>query len=82
MSLTPQRLNRPKVICGEFGHLAASCPLKGKQYPFGQPVVSSAEVTGVISESCELSMCVQGVDNDTAELCVPLQCVNDSQKHG
>ena len=43
--------------CGEFGHLAASCPLKGKQYPFGQPVVAIAEVTGVLSESSELSMC-------------------------
>ena len=84
MSLTPQRQIRPKVLgpcftCGAFGHLAASFPLKGKQYPFGQPVVSSAEVTSVISEYSELSMCVQGVDSGTAESCVPLQCVNDSQ---
>ena len=84
MSLTPQRQIRPKVLgpCftrGAFGHLAASFRLKGKQYPFGQPVVSSAEVTGVISESSELSMCVQGVDSGTAESCVPFQCVNDSQ---
>ena len=45
----------PCFTCGAFGHLAASCPLKGKQYPFGQPVVSSAEVTGVISELSESS---------------------------
>ena len=84
MSLTPQRQIRPKVLgpcftCGAFGHLAASCPLKGKQYPFGQPVVSSAEVTSVLSEYSELSMCVRGADSGTAESCVPLQCVNDSQ---
>ena len=58
-----------------YGHLTASCPLNGKQYPFGQPVVSSAEVIGIISESNVLSMCVQSVDNGTAESCVPLQCV-------
>ena len=42
-------------------------------------MVSSAEVTSVISKYSELSMCVQGVDSGTAESCVPLQCVNDSQ---
>jgi len=73
MSLTPQKLSRPKVLgpcynCGQFGHLPAGCPLKGRPYPsFGQPVVSSAEVIDVISPGSDFSMCVQGVDYDSAE---------------
>jgi len=67
---------------------------EGKTVSYGQPImVSSVEVTGVISESnelnicvdndttksSELSMCVQGINNDTAGSSESIQCVNESQ---
>ena len=48
MATVPQRRAGNRVLgpcfhCGAFGHLVATCPSKGRPYPFPQAVVSSAE---------------------------------------
>jgi len=53
-----QMQNRPRVLgpcfwCETMGHLAASCTVKDKPYPFSQPVVCSAEVNIELFDSHE-----------------------------
>ena len=82
MSLAPQRQTRPRVlgpcfVCGQFGHLARTCPTKGRQYPFYPPVVSSADAICVTAEFSKLSGSRQGIDDCIAESHVVDECTDE-----
>ena len=88
LPLLPQAPVRPRVAvlgpcfsCGQFGHLAKTCPKKNV-YPLNKPVVSKAEVQKPI-DVCLSNRCdqVTAVEIPTSEVDIK-ESVNSYKVHG
>ena len=82
MATVPQRRagNRvlgPSFHCGAFGRLMATCPSKGRPYPFAQAVVSSAE--NITVDLDEMSGHAHSVNKYVAKLHADVEGVNSVQ---
>ena len=75
------RNNRPRVLgpcfsCGAYGHLAASCGAKDRQYPWYQPVVSSAADVFNFVDQSDCGTCVNGTAAGSTKQSTSGTCVD------